>query len=206
MGRRWDHTREELHRLALDAARDITEREGLRGLGARRVAREIGYATGTLYNLFEDFDDLITHMNGETLDALYDVCAAVPMDQGPENNLRALAQRYLEFTRSHPNLWNAVFEHNVPGTGVSPDWYVEKVLKLQELPERAIADLFPNGSIEEIRANALVLWTSLYGMASVENSDRLPEGFAADELVNLLIPTYLAGLERISPSKAKSRS
>ena len=71
MARRNDHSREELYQLALGAARDIAEAEGLRGLTARRIAAEIGYSVGTLYNVFVNLDDLIIHLNGSTLDQLY---------------------------------------------------------------------------------------------------------------------------------------
>ena len=57
MARRSDHSREELYELALEKAGEIAEKEGLRGLTARGVAREIGYTIGTLYNIFEDLDD-----------------------------------------------------------------------------------------------------------------------------------------------------
>ena len=74
MARRADHTREELHRMALDAAREIVDAEGLRGIKARKIMDKIGYTVGTLYQLFDDLDDLIVHMNTETLDALYEDC------------------------------------------------------------------------------------------------------------------------------------
>ena len=59
MARRSDHSRDELKALILDCAREIAEEEGLRGLTARRIATEIGYAPGTIYNLFSNLDDLI---------------------------------------------------------------------------------------------------------------------------------------------------
>ena len=80
MARRSDHSREELYDMALEAARQIAEKEGLRGLKARRIARDIGYTIGTLYNLFEDLDDLIVHLNGRTLDDLYQAFVRVKLD------------------------------------------------------------------------------------------------------------------------------
>ena len=58
MGRRADHSRDELFEMALSAAREIAEEDGLGGLTARRIAAKIGYSAGTLYNLFDDLDDL----------------------------------------------------------------------------------------------------------------------------------------------------
>lgn len=198
MARRSDHTREELFRLALDAARRITEAEGLRGLRARQIVREIGYTIGTLYNLFEDLDDLIVHMNGETLDALYEACAPAPTGHEPEENLRVLAARYLRYTRAHPKLWNAIFEHKLPEGRASPDWYLEKIAKLRKLEQDALAPLFPDGQDTELQHHALVLWTSLFGMASVETAGRLREGETADTLVGSLIEIYLSGLRHRS--------
>ena len=98
MARRSDHSREELHALALTAARRIVEAEGLRGLGARRVAREIGYTIGTIYNIFEDFDDLIDQMNSQTLDQLHQVCGRLEGEDEPATRLRRLADRYVGFS------------------------------------------------------------------------------------------------------------
>ena len=196
MARRSDHTREELHRLALDAARKITEKDGLRGLKARQIVRDIGYTIGTLYNLFDDLDDLVLQMNGETLDALYEACSSAPMDKDPERNLRALASSYLQFTRTHPKLWNAIFEHKLPDNREMPAWFLDKVARLLLLEEKALAPLFPDGQETQCQHHARVLWTSLFGMASVESADRLPEDETAESLVASLIEIYVAGLRQ----------
>ena len=195
MARRSDHTRDELHRLALDAARRITEREGLRGLRARQIARDIGYTIGTLYNLFEDLDDLILHLNGETLDALFATCSRAPAGKGTVADLSALASRYLRYTREHPKLWNAVFQHKLPVGQMTPVWYEEKVAKLLLLEQNALALMFPDGQDEQLKHHARVLWTSLFGMASVESSGGLPDDETADSLVRSLIEIYVKGLQ-----------
>lgn len=67
MARRPDHSRDELYALAMNAARGIVERDGIRGLTARNIATAIGYSPGTLYNLFDNLDDLALQINGATL-------------------------------------------------------------------------------------------------------------------------------------------
>jgi len=59
MGRRSDHTPEQLQDLVLSAARGILADEGLRGLSARRLAARIGYSVGTLYNVYENVDEIV---------------------------------------------------------------------------------------------------------------------------------------------------
>ena len=71
MARRYDHSREEIRTMALEAAEKIVVEQGHKGLTARKVMRDIGYAVGTLYLIFENLDDLILHLNVRTLDRLY---------------------------------------------------------------------------------------------------------------------------------------
>src|SRR3954467_13554520 len=114
MGRRADHTRDQLNAMALKAARKIVAKHGLRGLSTRRIAAAMGYAPGTLYQLFEDLDDLILHLNGTTLEALYAHCKEIEMQGEVEVVLDRLADCYLSFVGQNPGLWAAVVEHNLP--------------------------------------------------------------------------------------------
>ena len=80
LARCYDHSREQLREMALAAAREIVALDGLCGLTTRKVAARIGYTVGTIYNLFDDLDHLIVQMNGQTLDELYRVLAALPLE------------------------------------------------------------------------------------------------------------------------------
>ncbi len=202
MGRRSDHSREELYEMALEAARKIAEEEGLRGLAARRIAREIGYTVGTLYNLFEDLDDLIIHMNGRTLDDLYEALANVQLDGEPETAMRALAEGYIEFVDDHPKVWNVLFEHRLPEPRQPPDWHHEKILRLLGLVEQALGPLFPPGRETERHHAARVLWSSLHGICSLESAGKLVASETVTALTDTLVTCFLAGLrsEHSKPS------
>ena len=67
MGRRNEHSREELKALALRAAGEIVAESGAAGLSMREVARRIGYTVGALYIVFTNLDDLIVHLNEQTI-------------------------------------------------------------------------------------------------------------------------------------------
>ena len=194
MARRSDHSRAELHVLALAAARKIAEQEGLRGLSARRIAREIGYTIGTIYNLFEDLDDLIVQMNGRTLDTLYEACAAAPTDGEPKADLHTLAGCYIGFIRNHPKLWNVLFEHHLPDGKALPDWHSEKILRLLAFIETALTPLFPPDREAERHHSARVLWSSLHGICSLESAGKLIQTESVERLSDTLIETYLMGL------------
>ncbi len=194
MGRRADHSREELYAMALDAARNVAENEGLRGLTARRIMREIGYSIGTFYQLFENFDELILRLNGATLDDLYDFCSAAALDGEPEEGLNALAQRYIRFTRDHTKRWSMLFEHRLPDGRMLPDWHHEKVRRLLGLVETALTPLFAPGHEVARHHSARVLWSSLHGLCSLESADKLADSESIEALSESLITNYVRGL------------
>ncbi len=196
MGRRSDHTREELHELALAAAQDIVRTGGLRCLTARGVTREIGYTIGTFYNLFENLDDLILQLNASTLDRLYRAVTSEHVEPGPEAALRAYARRYITFTGKNQKLWGAVFEHRLPNGQDRPDWYETRVLRLLGLAEEALKPFFRPGEEAERLHNARVLWGSLYGICSLAQSGSLPPTESATGFVDTLISNYIDALKK----------
>ena len=92
MGRRSTHTPEQLRHLILDAAQAIIETNGLAGLSAREIARRIGYSPGTIYNMFQNLDDVVLHVEARVLDALDQRIAALGTEGTPEENVSKLAR------------------------------------------------------------------------------------------------------------------
>ena len=68
MARRSDHSREEIKEMALNAAMEVLEQEGPKGLSARKVASAIGYTVGTLYLVFKNQQEMVLQLNARTLD------------------------------------------------------------------------------------------------------------------------------------------
>ena len=167
MARRADHSREELYEIALHAARNIVEADGYRALTARNVADAIGYSPGTLYNVFANLDDMIAHLNGRTLDTLYERLATAGSASTPEEDLARLLDGYLCFLEEHPNLWNMLFEYSLPSPQEPSEWYARKVDKVLGLLEDALSPLCPDGEIEQKAHAARILWAGLHGIESV---------------------------------------
>ena len=196
MARRADHSREELREMALRAARAITEKHGLTGLTARRVAKRIGYSSGTLYNVFESFTDLVIQMNGRTLDTLYDFVTAETAEGNTEDVLRALAHRYIAFTTEQANLWSAIFEPSLPRGDRLPEWYQEKMQKLLGLVDAALAPLFGPEHDAERWHSVELLWSSLHGICSLVSVRMLVTPQSAIAMADTLIEFYIAGLRQ----------
>ena len=196
MARRYDHSREELGDMALKAARRMVAHHGVRALSTRKVAKEIGYSVGTIYNLYENLDDLIVHMNASVLDDLKHALMAAPAAETAEQRLKNLAAAYITFTRGNLNLWNSLFDHRLPPGEDVPDWYRQKVGELIRLIEQAIGPEFDRTHVLERQQSAWVLWSALHGVCSLANTEKL-DIVATDnvwQLTEQLIETYLAGI------------
>ena len=172
MARRSDHAPEELKRLASEAGRAIASEEGLRGLTVRRVAERIGYAPGTLYNLFANLDDLIVQINGSTLDAL-GVVLAEAAKADPESRPRKLVEAYFDFVESRPRLWSMLFEHRLPEGEDLPDWYRPKLAALLGLVAEALGPLMQDQTFEARQAAIVTMWAGLHGISTLAVSSKL---------------------------------
>ena len=197
MGRRSIHTPEQLRQLILDAAAAIIEANGLAGLSAREIARRIGYSPGTIYNMFENLDDVVLNVEGRVLDALDERLAAELAKGADQTTLvMRLAQAYLSFTHERPKLWNLLFEHYMPGGTDTPPWYQEKLERLMSRVETAVAPIYPPDAVLERQRAARVLWASVHGITSLSTANKLANVTteAAALLVADLINNYLAGV------------
>ena len=192
MGRRTDHSRDELKELILSAAEEIVAESGSAELTARSIAERIGYSVGTLYNFFEDLGDLVVHVNSRTLDALYKTCVRSARHGGPQEDLRAYARAYIRFTEKHERLWMMLLDRTSPRASELPEWYQSKVQRLLSLIEQTLVPLFHEDRQNERRRAARVLWASLDGISSRANARAIAA--EASELADDLITTYVAGL------------
>lgn len=196
MGRRNVHSRQQIKEMAISAGRDIIESKGFSGLSARKVAGKIGYTVGTLYNVFDNFTDLICHINSETLDNLraYLEESLKPGQTGTDALIQ-LGNSYVEFARENINLWSALFEFQHPQNYKIPEWYSEKVQSIFELPVKVLAPMF-NGDMSRAEYEARIIWGGVHGICLLGLTRRL--GRDSEEVlkskVNSLIDNYMRGL------------
>jgi AcrR family transcriptional regulator len=196
MGRRSSHTSDELRHLILGAAEDLIAEGGLSNLSAREIAKRIGYSPGTIYNVFENLDDVILHVEARLLDALDERLDAIPESNDPKEYVRNLAMAYLRFTHEHPRRWNLLFEHHLPPGTPMPAWYQDKLDLLMSRVEHALKPIVPDGDAAALQRAARVLWAGVHGITSLSTADKLSSVTAesALPLIEDLVAVFLSGL------------
>jgi AcrR family transcriptional regulator len=197
MGRRNEHSRKQIKEMAIEAGKKIIVEEGFPNLGARKIARTIGYTVGTLYNVFDNYLDIVLHINTETLDNIKNHLekSLVPGEEGVKA-ITTIGLTYVGYARENTNLWSALFDFQHPENTDMPEWYVEKVNSVFSLPVKALIPLF-QGDIERAKNEARIIWGGVHGICLLGLSQRL--SYDSDEIlktkVRSLIENYMRGLE-----------
>lgn len=201
MARRSDHSRDELKTLILDRAWDLLGQEGANALTARRIATEIGYTPGTIYNIFESMDDLYLSLNERTLDSLYNVLASPNCNDSTKSsvqNMKKMADLYMEFAREFRPYWAMLFSFHLPEMRKEKNWYQEKIDRLFLPLENLLAEFFSGQQHKKRKMAARVLWSSVHGLCFLQETGKMPlVGGKAQtyEMVCYLIDTFIAGIK-----------
>lgn len=193
MARRNDHSREELKEMALCAAEQIVDQQGIAALSTRKVAAAIGYSVGSLYLVFKNLDDLCWQLNARTLDKLLDEVSDMAASDAHQA-LLDYAHHYLAFSRQWPQRWSLLFEHSTAGEQ-APEWLLQRIEQLFERLEELLQQLFPQASAIQTQQAARTLWSGVHGIAVLVSRDKLfaPDTSSATQMVDGLVARYIAG-------------
>lgn len=194
MGRRSDHSREEIRAMAIEAAAKHVESEGFQSLTARKIAAKIGYTVGTLYHVFRNFDDIVIHLNAQTIDEM----AALIQKQtrkkrNPEVRIRSMAEVYVKFATDHPDRWRLVFEHQAPRGLPTPVQMKERRDVMFEMVADNLQEISPGQTSQEIDHTATALWSGIHGICILALTGKLYLGgaFSMVKLIDTLIDSVL---------------
>ena len=194
MGRRSDHSREELQEMAIDAAAKIVETEGFQSLTARKVASKIGYTVGTLYHVFRNFDDLVIHLNARTIDEMAELIQkGVKRKRSPESRIRTMTEVYVDYATEHPDRWRLVFEHQAPRGLPTPELMKVRRDVMFEMVADNLRELSPKHLEQEINHTATALWSGVHGICILALTGKLYLGgaFSMSKLIDTLIESVL---------------
>lgn len=202
MARRSDHTREELKKEIIKVSSDIVGKDGPSSLTARNVASIIGYAPGTIYNIFGSMDELYLAVNSVTLDTLYSTISnegTVTSGNNPAQNIKKMAYLYRDFAEDNKPHWLMLFTYALPDNKVPPTWYQEKIARLFEPLEEMLRPLYTDKQSRKRKMAARVVWASVHGICFLEKTGKIPlisNQENPPDMMGYLIDNFIAGLEK----------
>ena len=160
--------KEALRQALVEAAHNRIAKSGLDGLRARDIAKDAGCALGSLYTVFTDIDELILHVNSNTLTKIGTTMkAAAESADSPEDVLVALAVEYLKFATTNKNIWGALFDHRMPEGVAPPEWHMAEHLVLLRWIAIPLARLRPALTEDQLAVQARVLFAAVHGIVSM---------------------------------------
>jgi AcrR family transcriptional regulator len=182
---RRERQRAERYELILAAARELAETEGWDAVTTRRLAASIDYSQPVLYSHFKGkaeimaavatrgFEELATRLGVATATAAADV-------------LRRVCAAYLDFARSRPVVYEAMFVLPTKIKFASE----ETPPALRAAFSALVTALGPDRP--ELDFLAELLWSALHGMVVLEQSERIPV-VGAEERLDVLVRTFGGG-------------
>jgi len=200
MGRRSDHSRDEIREMSIDAAEKIVEKEGYQALTARKVAGKIGYTVGTLYHVFRNFDDLVMHLNARTIDEMASLIQRqTRKKRNPEARIRVMAEYYVQFATEHPERWRLVFEQEPPRGVPEPALMIERRDVMFEMVAENLRELAPQRRENEVSHTATALWSGIHGICILALTGKLYLGgaFSMVKLIDALIDPVIKDFQNV---------
>lgn len=165
MGRRSDHTREELRELLIATGHALLTEVGLARFSGREVAKRAGYTAGTIYNVFGSLDSLIAAINSRTF-SQWAAYLRGRLDAAGDDRIGALVEGYFGYALSQPLAWSAIYDHQpAPEVELSAD-DLDRRAELTAIVEHEVRAALPPGNHVDVPRYARSLIATVHGHCS----------------------------------------
>jgi AcrR family transcriptional regulator len=181
---RRERQRAERYELIVAAACELAEAEGWEAVTTRRLAELIDYSQPVLYSHIKGKADLLGAVAIRGFEELAERLRLSKVNAAGEPDiLRHVCAAYLDFARSRPVIYEAMF---VLPTGIK---FASEATPsvLRAAFSELVAALGPQREMPEQLAE--VLWSALHGMAVLTQSQRIPPS-GAEARLNVLVQTF----------------
>jgi AcrR family transcriptional regulator len=172
-------------------------------LSLRALAREVGCAPSTLLKLYGSFNNLLQHVNIETLAHLRGAIEGLG-EGGPQTRLNGLATAYWHFAKASPFRWQLLFDYPLAQEGELDQRQNDMIEALFVRVEATLKEFQPAIDDPEARRLARTLWGSVHGLVQLGLNERLGywqgQPLEVGELIDQLLTTLLNGLRHLPGS------
>lgn len=182
---RQERERAERHQLIIDSARELAEAEGWAAVTTRRLSERVEYSQPVLYSHFASKEAIVAAVAVEGFGELAESMRRARAERTDDTaTLRALAESYLDFARSHPEVYAAMFLRET--VLVFAD---EKTLAPMKAAFGELRDAVqPLAAVrgDDPATFAEVIWAALHGLVTLDRAHRLRPALR-DARLDLLI-------------------
>jgi AcrR family transcriptional regulator len=119
--RRRDEAKALFRNAILEAAEHVFAKQGFHGARIQDIAEHARIAVGTVYNHFEQKEDVLRALLEERAEGMLEQFAPRATDPGPfDEKLRVRVARILNFVERHRDFFIVAFEHGLFSKGHGP--------------------------------------------------------------------------------------
>jgi AcrR family transcriptional regulator len=199
-GKRRGYHHGNLREALIQAALRLIGEKGPSGFTVAEAARAAGVSPAAPYRHFRDRDDLMADVAKRGFE-MFAKQLLVAWNEGiptPRAGLERLGRAYLEFARTEPATFAAMFEAGVP-VNAHPelDTAADQAFGILRDACTAVLSAMPAGKRPPITMVALHVWTMIHGIASLfarGDAARRPLPMPPEDLLEAGLLVYLDGL------------
>jgi AcrR family transcriptional regulator len=180
----------------LDAARKLCFSEGVDGISARKIARQVGCSATAIYLHYENVDDVLHSLRMEGHSLLAEYFRAVDPSLPPLARLLEMGRAYHRFGVEHPNYYELMFLHRL-GDAVLRRESVQQEIFTLLLVRDAVKSAQDAGVVRtDLEAFTIAhgLWSTMHGLTSLAVSGLLVRTAPGQDKV--LLDAAIDSLER----------
>lgn len=152
----------------LDAARRLCFSEGVDGISARKIAKQVGCSATAIYLHYRNLDDVLHHLRMEGHLLLAQYFGAVAPGLPPLERLTEMARAYHRFGLDHPNYYELMFLYrfkDVPSREMIQQ-EIFTLLLVRDVVQSGIEAGALRADLDSFTV-AHGLWSSIHGLTSL---------------------------------------
>ena len=181
--------------MILESAREAFIRKGYENFSMRKLAEKIEYSPGTIYQHFNNKEDLLHCLVDEGFDKLLEVLEKKPEGRDSLRSLKSKLKSYIDFGLRHPNHYRFAFMMRPAGGTVRHRKIPHPVFDvLRNAVRRCVVE--KQIQTTDVETTSQVLWASIHGITSLLIIRPDFPWVNKKKLIDRLLDTTLDGLRR----------
>lgn len=182
-------------KLILESATRLFLKHGYEKASIRNIAEDIEYSPATIYLYFKDKDEIFFILHEQGFDILNQEFLKHETVADPFDRLKAIGERYLQFSIDHPDYYDLMFIMKAPLNEISCMDKWDAGDNAFQFLMKTVAQCIDQNSIKHTDPGlvAMTVWSFVHGLASLCIKDRFKSmQMGDDKSINAMLFQSLA--------------